>query len=152
MGSEPLGLTLPLCFFSPLLELKDQPWQPRTRARVFSCSVSGRVDASLRSLTPTLWLQERERGCWSEKHRLVIPTLFLLLGLSFWEPRASVFPSVKWHRQWGKSDVKAPVEVSHSMRMWLFSLFSPAACHLFSHFLQPHGGWTSGLGRRKGGP
>ena len=123
-----------------------------TSSPVFSCSLSGRVDASLRSLTPTLWVQERECGCWSEKHKLVLPTLFLLPGLSFWEPRASVFPSVKWHRQWGKIDVTASVEVSYSGRMWLFSLFSPAACHLFSHFLQPHGGWTCGLRRRKARP
>ena len=114
--------------------------------------MSGRVDTSLRSLIPTLRVQERERGCWSEKRRLVIPTLFLLpLGLSFWEPWASVFPSVKWHRQWGKIDVKAPVEVSLPGRMWLFSLFSPAACHLSSHLPQPHCGWLSGLGSRKGG-
>lgn len=72
--------------FFPLLELKDQPWHPQTCAHVFSCSVSGRVNTSLRSLTRTLRVQERERGSWSEKHRLVILTLFLLpLGLSFRE-------------------------------------------------------------------
>ena len=51
----------------------------------------------------------------------------------------------------GRIDVKALADLSHSGRMWLFSLFSPAACHLVSHLPWPHCGWISGLGRKKGG-